>query len=94
MSAIPLVQPFLSSVARPVDFSELDHREDGGYFLSVRDNGVGLPERFDIARSDTLGLQLVTTLVKQVDGTLDVRRDRGTEFMVTFKADAGTSGVT
>ncbi|KJU84990.1 hypothetical protein MBAV_001000, partial [Candidatus Magnetobacterium bavaricum] len=34
---------------------------------------------------DSLGLQIVSTLTRQLDGTLEVNRDNGTEFIITFK---------
>ncbi len=54
--------------------------------LTVRDNGVGVPEGFNINESKTLGLRLVKILVEdQLQGTLDVIRDRGTTFNMEFR---------
>lgn len=52
--------------------------------LSVRDDGTGLPSGLEVENADTLGFQLVTTLVGQLNGTLEVKRERGTEFIVLF----------
>lgn len=52
--------------------------------LTVRDDGVGLPERFDMRTSTSLGLHLVHTLAKQLDAELTVRRERGASFELTF----------
>ncbi|MCB0778707.1 MAG: ATP-binding protein, partial [Flavobacteriales bacterium] len=38
--------------------------------LMVRDDGVGMAEDFDLERDANLGLQLVSTLVDQLDGSL------------------------
>jgi PAS domain S-box-containing protein len=54
------------------------------YVLSVSDNGVGIPENFDIENLDSLGLQLVTSLVDQLDGELELNRNNGTEFIIRF----------
>jgi two-component sensor histidine kinase len=54
------------------------------FILTVSDNGVGIPENLDIENPDTLGLQLVTTLVDQLDGKIKVKRDNGTEFIIRF----------
>jgi two-component sensor histidine kinase len=54
--------------------------------LSVSDNGVGIPENFDIGDLDSLGLQLVTSLVEQLDGELEIKRNNGTEFAIKFIA--------
>jgi two-component sensor histidine kinase len=52
--------------------------------LTVEDNGVGLPDGFDLQQTDSLGLQLVVMLTKQLDGTIELKRDRGTRFDITF----------
>jgi two-component sensor histidine kinase len=54
------------------------------YVLSISDNGIGIPENLDIENLDSLGLQLVTTLVDQLDGELELKRDNGTEFIIRF----------
>ncbi|MGB9938505.1 PAS domain S-box protein [Methanosarcina sp.] len=58
--------------------------QNTGFVLTVKDNGVGMPESLDIQNSETLGLQLITTLVNQLGGKLEVKRDRGTEFTIKF----------
>ncbi|MGB8952164.1 MAG: CHASE4 domain-containing protein [Candidatus Aminicenantales bacterium] len=57
-----------------------DHR----YELIVRDTGVGLPKEVDPFKSETLGIQLVMLLVKQLDGSLEFSRDGGTLFRIIF----------
>ncbi|MEQ8383482.1 MAG: PAS domain-containing protein [Coleofasciculus sp. A1-SPW-01] len=52
--------------------------------LLVRDNGVGIQKSFDIETTTSLGLTLVLGLVDQIDGTLDLNCDSGTEFRITF----------
>jgi PAS domain S-box-containing protein len=52
--------------------------------LSVSDNGVGIPEDFDIEDVESLGMQLVTTLVDQLDGEFELKRNNGTEFDIRF----------
>ncbi len=55
------------------------------YELSVKDNGIGLPATVDIANCPTLGLSLVWDLsTKQLDGTLTLNQDQGTEFLIRF----------
>ncbi|HUL62476.1 MAG TPA: histidine kinase dimerization/phosphoacceptor domain -containing protein [Methanocella sp.] len=43
------------------------------------------PDRFDIARAETLGLQLVRTLTEQLEGTIQVDASHGTKYTITFK---------
>jgi two-component sensor histidine kinase len=45
---------------------------------------VGIPENIDIEELKSLGLQLVTSLVDQLNGELELKRDNGTEFIVRF----------
>ena len=56
-----------------------------GAHLSVEDDGLGLPPGFDIDRVQSLGLQLVTNLTRQLRGTLGVDSGpAGTAFHLTF----------
>ena len=67
------------------DDDNVDGGGDGTVCLTVRDNGVGVPEGFNINESKTLGLRLVKILVEdQLQGTLDLIRDRGTTFNMEF----------
>jgi PAS domain S-box-containing protein len=47
-------------------------RETGAerFTLEVEDDGIGFPEGLDPNRAETLGLQLVTTLAEQLDGSV------------------------
>jgi len=52
----------------------------------VSDDGIGIPEEIDIGKTESLGLQLVHILAEdQLEGTLELQRDRGTAFKVRFK---------
>ncbi len=51
---------------------ELRSDKEGSLLLVVGDNGIGLPEGLDIGNAESLGLQLVNTLVRQLKGTIDV----------------------
>ena len=65
--------------------SKIEDNKSTSYTLSVSDNGVGIPEYLEIDDVvDTLGMQLVTSLVDQVDGKLELKRDNGTEFIIKF----------
>jgi PAS domain S-box-containing protein len=52
--------------------------------LAVSDDGIGLSTHFQPAQSNSLGMQLVTTLVAQLDGRLEIARSGETTFSVTF----------
>jgi two-component sensor histidine kinase len=59
--------------------------EDSAYTLTVRDNGIGIPGGMDIHNTETLGLHLVTRLTGQLGGGIELIRDGGTEFRITFR---------
>ncbi|MDD5030105.1 MAG: transporter substrate-binding domain-containing protein [Rhodoferax sp.] len=46
------------------------HSQDRLCCVTVQDNGIGLPPDFDQRRSQSLGLQLVSDLARQLGGTL------------------------
>lgn len=52
--------------------------------LIVKDNGIGFPEDLDYQKTETLGMQLVTDLVAQIEGKIELMREQGTEFKVVF----------
>jgi PAS domain S-box-containing protein len=58
--------------------------ESGKYYLSVQDTGIGLPPDFDIHKTETLGFQIITDLVRQITGTIELKREKGTEFRIVF----------
>lgn len=62
--------------------------------LLVSDDGVGLPDSFDIDTSDSLGMQLIKRLTAQIQGTLDVWVEEGTTFVVTFPEPTTVPGGT
>lgn len=63
---------------------ELNQIEDQ-FKLVISDNGVGLPPDIQPEDTETLGLQLVNSLVDQLDGTLEIDRSQGTKFTILFK---------
>ncbi len=54
----------------------------GQLCLSVSDNGVGLPEGFELSSSQSLGLKLVETLSRQLNGVIKIDRRDGTIFVL------------
>jgi two-component sensor histidine kinase len=53
------------------------HYEGEKCILNVRDNGKGLPDDFDLNRTESLGFLLIKTLAAQIKGSIQV--DRGSE---------------
>lgn len=54
--------------------------------LTVRDNGVGLPQEVDPESARSMGLYLVSNLVKkQLHGEMKLDRSKGTEYKIRFR---------
>ncbi|MDS4041858.1 MAG: PAS domain S-box protein [Candidatus Competibacter sp.] len=63
---------------------ELKKSGEKRVMLRVWDNGVGLPPAVDPQHSETLGLTIVATLIRQLRGDLTLQRVGGTGFTITF----------
>lgn len=66
---------------------QLENRNGEGEYtqkLMVADDGVGLPEGVGFDTEESLGLQLINTLVGQIDGTIEVDGTNGTRFIIMF----------
>ena len=57
----------------------------GHFLLKVEDTGIGMTKGFDPQQSSTLGLNLVSVLVQQIQGTVKIETQRGTCFVIRFK---------
>jgi len=65
---------------------------DGTIRLAVRDTGAGLPPGLDFRKTETLGLQLVCTLVGQLQGSIEPVPGEGTGFLISFNPAAVEEG--
>jgi two-component sensor histidine kinase len=61
-------------------------RSDGDHLVHLRvgDDGLGFPSDLDFRNAGSLGLQLVNTLVSQLEGTIELDTTQGTAFDITF----------
>lgn len=59
---------------------------NNSYWIVVRDNGIGISREIDFESSASFGLKLVATLVKQLDGEMELVNAGGSEFRITFKS--------
>jgi PAS domain S-box-containing protein len=57
---------------------------DDSIRLCVGDNGIGFPENTDFRSTTSLGLQLVNVLTDQLGGRVELDRNGGTHFQITF----------
>jgi two-component sensor histidine kinase len=62
------------------------HSEGKKTVLLVSDSGIGFPADVNFADTQSLGMQLVVTIVEQLEGTIELDRDKGTAFRIVFEA--------
>jgi two-component sensor histidine kinase/CheY-like chemotaxis protein len=63
---------------------ELHSDDDNKYYLMVSDNGIGISEDIDPEKTDTFGMQLIKYLTKQLKATIELDKDNGTTYNLTF----------
>jgi PAS domain S-box-containing protein len=71
-------------------FVELRRAPDHSVFLAVSDNGIGISATLDLETLSSLGVQLVITLVEQLEGRLEIDRQPGSAFRITFPLESRT----
>jgi PAS domain S-box-containing protein len=55
--------------------------------MMIGDNGIGFPEELNFRHPTSLGLQLVNTLVNQLNGVIELDCSQGTTFKIIFSAN-------
>ncbi len=63
---------------------EIGRAADGRTRLVVADDGVGLPAGFDIRSAESLGLQIISMLVGQINGEISFGAGPGARFEILF----------
>ena len=61
------------------------HQDDNCIEMFISDDGIGLSERVNFNEPDTLGLQLVKTLVSEINGKIELKNYKGTKFNIKLK---------
>jgi two-component sensor histidine kinase len=72
---------------------ELRSSPGGLHELVVSDDGVGLAPDVTVTRGESLGLQLVGALTKQLRGNIRVDRASGTKFSIAFGSVSPAAGA-
>ncbi len=65
-------------------FIGINKIQDNKYVLILKDNGIGFPPNLDFRKTESLGLQLVTTLTEQLGGVIELCKNGFTEFRIVF----------
>ena len=61
------------------------HLTDSSFRLVIADNGIGLPENFDLDKSQSLGMSLIKGLSKQLGGKINFRSMNGLTISIVIK---------
>ena len=59
-------------------------KEKDNAVITVQDNGIGIPEDFDLKKSNSFWMRLINMMSGDMGGTLRVERDNGTKFILEF----------
>jgi two-component sensor histidine kinase len=82
---VPDVDPSPAAEAPRIDLV-FEHTSEE-YLVVVHDNGVGLPEGFDLEQTTSLGLAIVRDLVRtQLGGVITMAREQGTIVRISLPA--------
>lgn len=54
------------------------------YNLRIADNGIGLPESFDLNKNTSMGMEIVSILTTQLEGELKAHNEEGAVFEISF----------
>ena len=62
----------------------LRETEDNNLEILFADDGIGLPEDFDLSAGDSLGTKIISMLINQIHGKMEVesQKDKGTKFRI------------
>lgn len=63
----------------------LEPADDGKYLLCITDNGIGLPDGFDIDNTSSLGMSLMIGLAQQLEGEFLLDNKNGLKVCIVFK---------
>jgi two-component sensor histidine kinase len=94
--AIPCGLIINEIVSNALKYAFVDKKEDAeimikmhlmgeNLHLQIKDNGVGLPKHIDYRNTESLGLQLVVTLVDQLNGRIELDSAQGAHYNILFK---------
>jgi PAS domain S-box-containing protein len=83
--AVNAVKHGFSGPGKAVFFAELKRNEEKNeYVLMLSNTGRPFPESVSIDKPASMGLKLITSLVRQLEGTIELRRSPRTEYTVRF----------
>ncbi|HEY3360380.1 MAG TPA: PAS domain S-box protein [Methanosarcina sp.] len=91
--SIKLCRENIEECRNDIEESRNEECKSASFILTVSDNGIGIPENLDFENLDSLGFQLIFSLVEQLDGEIELKRNNGTEFTITFTVAEYNSSI-
>lgn len=68
---------------------KVEQNEDNYILFTVADNGIGLPENFELQADDNLGLKIAASIIThQMNGEISFRVDNGTIWEIKIKDES------
>ncbi|HVP96929.1 PAS domain S-box protein [Methanoregula sp.] len=65
----------------------IDFKKSGeNYIVTYSDDGIGIPDSVTFDRTESLGMQLIKGLTKQINGSIGLDRTAGTKYTISFPA--------
>ncbi|SEN59815.1 Two-component sensor histidine kinase, contains HisKA and HATPase domains [Mucilaginibacter gossypiicola] len=61
--------------------------DDNNIMLNIADDGIGLPQDFDIKETSSLGMEMMKALSKQLDGNFKMENNDGVVITLIFRAE-------
>lgn len=59
-------------------------KNENNFLLSVADNGISLPDHITPGYTSSFGMQLIDVFVKQLGGSFEIIKEKGTKFQIHF----------
>jgi len=79
--------PATTSSENPKIFLKLKKKNNNELELIIGDNGIGIPKDFELEKSKSLGLQLISMLTQNLNGKVIRTNNIGTEFRIIWKEE-------
>ncbi len=58
---------------------------DGNIILTISDNGIGMPGSQNTSNAESLGMRIVKSLIKQINGSHSIETINGTKHTIILK---------
>ena len=73
-----------SESSDPKIFISIKNRDDDTLDVIISDNGKGFPHKNDSDFENTVGFQIIFSLIQQLDGTISYKSEQGVSFSISI----------